>query len=72
MNLDGLIIIGGDGSMQILQKLAKAGKMKIVAIPKTIDNDVGATESSIGFTAVDVATQALDNLQSTVTSHRRS
>jgi phosphofructokinase-like protein len=73
MNLDGLIIIGGDGSMQILNKLAKEGNMKIVAIPKTIDNDVGATESSIGFhTAVDVATQALDNLQSTAASHRRS
>ena len=73
MKLDGLIIIGGDGSMQILKKLAKAGGMKIVAIPKTIDNDVGATESSIGFhTAVDVATQALDNLQSTAASHRRS
>ena len=73
MNLDGLIIIGGDGSMQILKKLAKIGNMKIVAIPKTIDNDVGATESSIGFhTAVDVATQALDNLQSTAASHRRS
>ena len=73
MKLDGLIIIGGDGSMQILKKLAKDGDMKIVAIPKTIDNDVGATESSIGFhTAVDVATQALDNLQSTAASHRRS
>ena len=73
MNLDGLIIIGGDGSMQILKKLAKKGNMKIVAIPKTIDNDVGATESSIGFhTAVDVATNALDNLQSTAASHRRS
>ena len=72
MKLDGLIIIGGDGSMQILKKLAKDGNMKIVAIPKTIDNDVG-TESSIGFhTAVDVATQALDNLQSTAASHRRS
>ena len=73
MKLDGLIIIGGDGSMQILKKLAKDGDMKIVAIPKTIDNDVGATESSLGFhTAVDVATQALDNLQSTAASHRRS
>ena len=73
MKLDGLVIIGGDGSMQILKKLAKDGDMKIVAIPKTIDNDVGATESSIGFhTAVDVATQALDNLQSTAASHRRS
>jgi 6-phosphofructokinase 1 len=59
--------------MQILKRLAKEGDMKIVAIPKTIDNDVGATESSIGFhTAVDVATQALDNLQSTAASHRRS
>ena len=59
--------------MQILKKLAKLGNMKIVAIPKTIDNDVGATELSIGFhTAVDVATQALDNLQSTAASHRRS
>ena len=73
LKLDGLIIIGGDGSMQILQNLAKKGNLNIVAIPKTIDNDVGATESSIGFhTAVDVATQALDNLQSTAASHRRS
>ena len=73
LKLEGLIIIGGDGSMQILKKLAEKGKMNIVAIPKTIDNDVGATESSIGFhTAVDVATQALDNLQSTAASHRRS
>mgnify|MGYP001984885929 CR=1 FL=1 len=73
LKLDGLIIIGGDGSMQILKRLADKGKMNIVAIPKTIDNDVGATENSIGFhTAVDVATQALDNLQSTAASHRRS
>ena len=73
LKLEGLIIIGGDGSMQILKKLAEKGKMNIVAIPKTIDNDVGATENSIGFhTAVDVATQALDNLQSTAASHRRS
>jgi 6-phosphofructokinase 1 len=59
--------------MQILQKLAKKGKLNIVAIPKTIDNDVGATDSSIGFdTAVQVATQALDNLHSTAVSHSRS
>jgi phosphofructokinase-like protein len=73
LGLDGLIIIGGDGSMQILQKLAKKGNLNIVAIPKTIDNDVGATDSSIGFdTAVNVATQALDNLHSTAVSHSRS
>ena len=73
LGLEGLIIIGGDGSMQIFQKLAKQGKLNIVAIPKTIDNDVGATDSSIGFdTAVYVATQALDNLHSTAVSHSRS
>jgi 6-phosphofructokinase len=73
LKLDGLIIIGGDGSMQILQSLAKKGNLNIVAIPKTIDNDVGATDSSIGFdTAVQVATQALDNLHSTAVSHSRS
>jgi 6-phosphofructokinase 1 len=73
LGLDGLIVIGGDGSMAILDKIAKAGKLNIVAIPKTIDNDVGATESSIGFnTAVNVATQALDNLIHTAASHQRS
>jgi len=73
LGLEGLIIIGGDGSMQILQDLAKKGGLNIVAIPKTIDNDVGATDTSIGFdTAVFVATQALDNLHSTAVSHSRS
>ena len=73
LGLEGLIVIGGDGSMAILTKIAKQGDLKIVAIPKTIDNDVGATESSIGFnTAVNVATQALDNLQSTAASHHRT
>ena len=72
LNLDGLIVIGGDGSMKILSKIAEQGDLNIVAIPKTIDNDVGITESSIGFnTAVSVATQALDNLQSTAASHHR-
>ena len=73
LGLEGLIVIGGDGSMAILTEIAKRGDLKIVAIPKTIDNDVGATESSIGFnTAVNVATQALDNLQSTAASHHRT
>ena len=73
LGLDGLIVIGGDGSMSILSKIAQKGNLNIVAIPKTIDNDVGATESSIGFnTAVNVATQALDNLQSTAASHHRT
>ena len=73
MGLDGLIVIGGDGSMKIIKEIADKGNINIVAIPKTIDNDVGATESSIGFhTAVDVATNALDNLQFTAASHSRT
>ena len=67
------IVIGGDGSMKIIKEIADKGNLNIVAIPKTIDNDVGATESSIGFhTAVDVATNALDNLQFTAASHSRT
>lgn len=73
MNLDGLIVIGGDGSMKILKQIADKGNLNIVGIPKTIDNDVGVTEYSIGFhTAVDAATKALDSLQSTGASHGRA
>ncbi len=73
LKLDALIVIGGDGSMAILKKIADIGNLNIVAIPKTIDNDVGITEYSIGFhTAVNVATSALDSLQSTAASHSRS
>ena len=68
MGLDGLIVIGGDGSMKIIKEIADKGNLNIVAIPKTIDNDGGATESSIGSYRVDVATNALDtyNLQQLV------
>jgi 6-phosphofructokinase 1 len=59
--------------MKILKDIADKGNMNIVAIPKTIDNDVGATENSIGFhTAVNEATNALDNLQFTAASHKRT
>ena len=72
LGLDAVIGIGGDGSFAILQKLAKQGKINMVGIPKTIDNDIGKTESSIGFdTAVAVATEALDRLQPTAASHDR-
>ncbi|MBI3420219.1 MAG: ATP-dependent 6-phosphofructokinase [Proteobacteria bacterium] len=67
-----LIGVGGDGSMSILKRLADLGGIRLVGIPKTIDNDVGATEISIGFsTAVDIATEALDRLQPTAASHNR-
>ena len=73
LKLDGLIVIGGDGSMKILKKISDIGGLNIVGIPKTIDNDVGVTEYSIGFhTAVDTATKALDSLQSTAASHGRA
>jgi len=72
LNLEALIGIGGDGSMAILRQLAQQGDFNLICIPKTIDNDVGKTERSIGFeTAVAVATEALDRLQPTAASHDR-
>jgi 6-phosphofructokinase 1 len=72
LGLDALIGIGGDGSFAILRRLAMQGGLNLVGIPKTIDNDVGATENSIGFqSAVAVATEALDRLQPTAASHDR-
>nr|MDP9196762.1 ATP-dependent 6-phosphofructokinase [Pseudomonadota bacterium] len=72
LGLEGLIAVGGDGSFAIMRKLAKVGNLKLVGIPKTIDNDIGLTEISVGFdTAVAVATEALDRLQPTAASHAR-
>ncbi len=72
LGLDAMIGIGGDGSMAILRKLATQGNWNLVGIPKTIDNDVGVTERSVGFdTAVNTATEALDRLQFTAASHSR-
>lgn len=72
LGLDALVGIGGDGSMRILQRLAYQGSLNLVTIPKTIDNDLGHTESALGYpTAVEVATEALDRLQPTAASHQR-
>lgn len=72
LKCDALIGIGGDGSLDILHRLSKKGGFSFVGIPKTIDNDLGMTEMSIGFdTAVEVATEALDRLQPTAASHDR-
>jgi ATP-dependent phosphofructokinase / diphosphate-dependent phosphofructokinase len=72
LNLEALIGIGGDGSLAILRRLAQQGGINLVGIPKTIDNDVGVTECSIGFdTAVGVATEAVDRLHFTAASHSR-
>lgn len=72
LGLTGLVVIGGDGSMGIMRAIAARTDLQFVGIPKTIDNDVGATEQTIGFdTAFTVATEALDRLQPTAASHQR-
>lgn len=72
LGLDALIGIGGDGSQALLRRLAQQGGLNLVCIPKTIDNDVGVTEVSIGYdTAVEAVTYALDCLQPTAASHNR-
>jgi len=72
LGLDAVIGIGGDGSLRILRHLAEQGGLNLVGIPKTIDNDLGLTEISIGHdTAVWIATEALDRLQPTAASHDR-
>jgi Phosphofructokinase. len=66
-----LIVIGGTNTIEIADKLIKKG-INIIAIPKTIDNDVPSTDVTIGFmTSVDTATQALDKLHSSAESHHR-
>ena len=74
LGLQGLIVVGGDGSQGIIREINRrtGNKMKFVGVPKTIDNDVSATEQSVGFdTAWAVATEALDRLQPTAAAHQR-
>lgn len=72
LGLDALVVIGGDGSLNIVSRLCDAAQMPMVGIPKTIDNDVALTDSAVGFaTAVDVCVEALDRLQPTAASHHR-
>jgi 6-phosphofructokinase 1 len=69
--VDALVCIGGDGTLKAANRVAEAG-VKVVGIPKTIDNDVMGTEFSIGFhTAVNIATEAIDRLHTTAESHNR-
>lgn len=69
--IEALICIGGDGTLHAASKVAESG-VKIVAIPKTIDNDVFGTDLSIGFhTAVNIATEAIDRIHTTAESHNR-
>lgn len=71
LGLDCLVVIGGDGSLHIALELLEKG-LRVVGVPKTIDNDIGATERCFGFqTAVLTATEALDKLHTTAESHHR-
>lgn len=69
--LDALIAIGGDGTMQICNKLSQHG-LNVVGVPKTIDNDLSATDVTFGYdSALAVATEAIDRLHTTASSHHR-
>jgi len=69
--IDGLVVIGGDGTLTIANALYKKG-VNIVGVPKTIDNDISATDYTFGFqTAVNTATNAIDKLHTTAESHHR-
>ncbi|MGA9641929.1 MAG: ATP-dependent 6-phosphofructokinase [Terriglobales bacterium] len=71
LGIDAMISIGGDGSMKIAHELFLKG-MKVVGVPKTIDNDLSATEVTFGFdTALHTATDAVDKIHTTAESHHR-
>jgi 6-phosphofructokinase 1 len=71
LGIDGLIVIGGDGTLSIAQGLAEKG-VPVIGVPKTIDNDLAVTQVTFGFhTAVQTATDAIDKLHSTAESHAR-
>jgi phosphofructokinase-like protein len=69
--IDAIIAIGGEGTLTAARRLTDAG-IKIVGVPKTIDNDLAATDYSFGFdTAVEIATESIDRLRTTAESHQR-
>ncbi|WP_150307301.1 6-phosphofructokinase [Planctomonas psychrotolerans] len=71
LGIDAIIAIGGEGTLAAAKRLTDAG-LKIVGVPKTVDNDLGATDYTFGFdTAVQIATDAMDRLRTTGDSHSR-
>ena len=72
LGIDALIPIGGEDTLGVATKLAEAG-VRVVGVPKTIDNDLDATDYTFGFdTAVGVAMEAIDRLHTTGDSHHRT
>ena len=71
LNLDALLVLGGDGTLHSAHELYLKGA-PIIGVPKTIDNDIGGTEATFGFdTAVTTATEAIDKLHTTAEAHHR-
>ncbi len=71
LGIEALIVLGGEGTLAIAEHFHKRG-FPVVGVPKTIDNDLAATELTFGFmTAIDIATEALDRLHTTAASHDR-
>src|SRR5947208_2424547 len=72
LRLDGLIVVGGEGSLSVARDLWSDHQVQLVGIPKTIDNDIRGTDFTFGFdTAVSIVTDAIDRLHSTAESHHR-
>ncbi len=71
LGIDCMVLIGGDGTLTSARDFSRKG-LKVVGVPKTIDNDLFATDVTFGFmTAVDTATEAIDKLHTTAESHHR-
>lgn len=71
LGIEALIVLGGEGTLAIAEQFHKRG-FPVIGVPKTIDNDLAATEFTFGFmTAIDIATEALDRLHTTAASHDR-
>jgi len=71
LNIDALIAIGGEDTLGVANKLHQDG-VNVIGVPKTIDNDLGATDVTFGFdTALQIATEAIDRLHTTAESHNR-
>jgi phosphofructokinase-like protein len=71
LGFDVLVAVGGDGSLKLAHRLSEKG-LRVICVPKTIDNDLAATQQTFGFdTAVSTATEAIDKLHSTAEAHER-
>lgn len=72
LRLEALIVVGGDGTLNITRELCAKG-CPVIGVPKTIDNDVGGTDVTFGFdTAVNIASEAIDRLHTTAEAHHRA